>query len=104
MMMKIFIVSLLLLKPLYAEELYKDETITTIPQNTISKENLMSMKKNIGTSDRFIRLTISAIFFSLAWWCRSWILLGIAVFTLYEAVAGWCALYQLIGKNSCPIG
>jgi hypothetical protein len=61
------------------------------------------MKKNIGFTDRMIRLAISVAFFGLAWWYSSWILLAIALFTLYEAVAGWCALYQILGKNSCPI-
>ncbi|OJV09472.1 MAG: hypothetical protein BGO14_02890 [Chlamydiales bacterium 38-26] len=61
------------------------------------------MKKNIGTSDRILRLTIALIFFGLALWQKSWILALVGLFTLYEAAASWCVLYQLIGKNTCPI-
>lgn len=61
------------------------------------------MKKNIGNPDRLIRLTIGIVFLILAWWQNSWIALFIALFTFYEALAGWCLFYQLIGKNSCPI-
>lgn len=61
------------------------------------------MKKNIGTTDRIIRLSIGIIFLIIAWWESSWIALGIAIFTLYEAFASWCLFYQIIGKNSCPI-
>lgn len=61
------------------------------------------MKKNIGTTDRLIRLTLAMVLFALAYWYQSWILLGIGLFTLYEAVASWCVMYALLGKNSCPI-
>jgi len=61
------------------------------------------MKKNIGTSDRLFRLSIAIILLLLAWWVKSWILLGFGLFTLYEAAASWCILYQFTGKNTCPI-
>jgi hypothetical protein len=67
------------------------------------------MKKNIGTSDRLLRACIGLIFLLIAWWLypssgiASSIFFVIALFTFYEALAGWCALYQLLGKNSCDI-
>ena len=61
------------------------------------------MKKNIGTTDRLIRLAIAVLLLALAWWIDSWILLAASLFTFYEALAGWCVLYQLLGKNSCSI-
>jgi len=61
------------------------------------------MKKNIGTVDRLIRLTIAILLFAYAWWAGSWLALAFGLFTLYEALASWCVLYQLLGKNSCPI-
>lgn len=61
------------------------------------------MKKNIGTTDRIIRLLIGIALLALAWWQGSWILLAFALFTFYEALASWCVLYALFGKNSCPI-
>lgn len=61
------------------------------------------MRRNIGTPDRLLRLTISILLFIAAWYFASWILLAFALFTLYEAVAGWCLFYQLIGKNTCHL-
>jgi len=61
------------------------------------------MKKNIGGKDRIIRFLISVILFVLALHFQSWILLLFAIFTLYEAAASWCALYWLLGKDSCSI-
>lgn len=61
------------------------------------------MQKNIGTPDRLLRLAIAIVLLIFAYWYSSWILLGFGLFTLYEAVASWCVLYQLLGRNSCPI-
>lgn len=61
------------------------------------------MKKNIGTPDRLLRLSIGIALLVFAWWQNSWIALAAAIFTFYEALAGWCILYQILGKNSCPI-
>lgn len=60
------------------------------------------MKKNIGTPDRILRLLLGLILLGIAWWHSSWIALAFALFTFYEALAGWCVLYQMLGKNSCP--
>ena len=61
------------------------------------------MKKNIGLSDRIIRFIIAVIVLIYAIWQWSIIALLIAIFTFYETFASWCILYQLLGKNSCPI-
>ncbi|MDP1835429.1 MAG: DUF2892 domain-containing protein [Chlamydiales bacterium] len=61
------------------------------------------MKKNIGTLDRILRLSIGLLLLLYAWWMPSWIALIFALFCLFEAVASWCLFYQIIGKNSCPI-
>lgn len=60
------------------------------------------MKKNIGTSDRLFRLILSIIILGYALWQESWISAIVGLFVLYEALAGWCLFYQLLGKNSCP--
>lgn len=60
------------------------------------------MKKNIDKTGRIIRFLLAIFLFVLAWWFFSWILLAFGIFTLYEALAGWCVYYQLIGKNTCP--
>jgi len=59
------------------------------------------MKKNIGTRDRLIRLFLSGVFFVFALWFSSLLALALGIFTLFEALAGWCILYQLLGKSSC---
>lgn len=61
------------------------------------------MKKNIGTQDRLIRAGMGLLFLALAAWFSSWILLGLALFSFFEAFASWCLYYQLIGKNTCPL-
>lgn len=60
------------------------------------------MKKNIGTKDRLLRLAIAIALFAYAAWQGSWIALLGGLFTTYEALASWCILYQILGKNSCP--
>ncbi len=60
------------------------------------------MKKNIGTTDRLIRLAIAIALFLFAYWKGSWILFAIGLFVLFEAVMSWCVLYQILGKTSCP--
>lgn len=61
------------------------------------------MKKNIGTKDRLIRLTLAILLLAFAWWQSSWIALAASLFTFYEALASWCVLYQFLGKNTCDI-
>ncbi|MGZ3634092.1 MAG: YgaP family membrane protein [Parachlamydiaceae bacterium] len=61
------------------------------------------MKKNIGTPDRLWRFGFGVLFLFLSWWYASWVVFAIALFMFYQAITSWCVLYQLIGKNSCPI-
>jgi hypothetical protein len=59
--------------------------------------------KNIDTTGRLIRLGASLILFACAFWLKSWIALIFALFVLVESALSWCIVYQLLGKNSCPI-
>lgn len=61
------------------------------------------MKKNIGTTDRVIRFILALLLLLYAWWQSSWLALGFSLFTFYEALSSWCIVYQLLGRNSCPI-
>ena len=61
------------------------------------------MKSNIGKVDRIIRLAIAIFLLVYAYLAGSWIAFGFSIFTFYESWAGWCALYQLIGKSTCPL-
>lgn len=64
------------------------------------------MKKNIGITDRLIRLGMGIILLILAYWKGggwiSWTLVAIAAFMIFEAAFSWCLYYHLIGKNTCP--
>ena len=61
------------------------------------------MQKNIGTVDRLLRFLAGLALLAYALWASSWIALLIAAFCFYEALASWCVLYQLLGKNTCPL-
>jgi len=61
------------------------------------------MQKNIGLKDRIFRLVIAGLLLAYAFWQGSIIAALLGAFTLYEALASWCILYWLLGKNSCPI-
>ena len=62
------------------------------------------MKKNIGTPDRVLRFIGAVLILGFAWWQSSWLALALGLFVLYEAFAGWCAMYQLLGINRCKNG
>ncbi|MEY3786595.1 MAG: hypothetical protein RLZ75_802 [Pseudomonadota bacterium] len=61
------------------------------------------MNPNIGKTDRLMRLILAMLLLAYAYWQGSWIALACSLFTFYEAWAGWCAFYQLMGKSSCPL-
>ncbi len=61
------------------------------------------LKKNIGPSGRIFRLAIAMILLMIAVWQKSWIVFLISLFVFFEAWMQWCLIYQLLGKNSCPI-
>jgi len=61
------------------------------------------MQKNIGSGDRIFRFIIAILLFAYSFWQESLFATLLGFFVLYEALASWCAFYQLIGKNTCPI-
>lgn len=61
------------------------------------------MIKNIGFSDRLFRFIIGIVLVGGAFLFKSTSLALIGLFTLYEAASSWCVLYQLIGRNTCPL-
>lgn len=60
-------------------------------------------KQNIGTQGRVFRLIAAVLLLLYAIWEKSWIALIVSLFIFFEALKGWCIIYQLLGKNSCPI-
>lgn len=68
------------------------------------------MKKNVGKTDKIIRLiVVAAIAVVLATGVVAigttlGIILGIVgVIFLFTALVNWCAIYALIGASTCPV-
>jgi hypothetical protein len=57
--------------------------------------------KNMGTTDRLIRIIGGVVISSLAFWGPSnlWFLLGII--PLISGLVGSCGLYSVLGINTC---
>jgi len=60
--------------------------------------------KNIGTFDRILRALLGTGLLILAL-TTTWnpLILLLSGFCFFEALFSWCAFYQAIGKNSCPL-
>ncbi len=63
----------------------------------------MKLSPNINTPGRVIRFLFALLLLGLAYWRGSWILLAAAAFVFFESLMSWCVVYQILGKNSCPI-
>jgi len=65
------------------------------------------MNKNLGTTDRITRLLLAVMVGAGVLVTKSiafqLVLVVLSLFVFYEALAGWCILYALMGKNTCPI-
>lgn len=58
------------------------------------------MKKNVGPTDRIIRLILGAIIIIIGAIFNSWWgLIGVLVFL--TGIIGWCGLYALFGISTC---
>lgn len=70
----------------------------------ITKSQSRKLVKNLGKSDRLLRLAIGAGLLLLAI-TTSWspILIFFAGFAFFEAIFSWCGFYAAIGKNTCPL-
>lgn len=67
------------------------------------------MKKNVGNTDRFVRVMFGIIFLiifmsgaitSSLW---NWIILAVSLVLIITAFATFCPLYALLGKSSCEV-
>ena len=65
------------------------------------------MKKNMGSIDRTIRITIAAIFI-ITWLANlisgatAVVLVSLATVFMVTSLIGFCPLYKLFGINTCP--
>ena len=65
------------------------------------------MKKNMGNTDRIIRLIVAAIFAALYFTNTvtgtfGIVLLALAGVFILTSLVSFCPLYTLIGLNTCP--
>lgn len=63
----------------------------------------MHLKQNLGKSDRVARLVIGIVLLPVSVITGSGLLFLGALFCFYEALASWCIVYQVLGKNTCPL-
>ena len=74
-------------------------------QRQFAKTQTRTVSRNIGASDRLIRLTIAA---ALLLWAitTTWspFLLFLSGFAFFEGIFSWCGLYAALGRNTCPVG
>lgn len=61
------------------------------------------MFQNIGSFDRIVRLSIGVLLLLIGWYSRSGMLVLAGMFALYEGLASWCIVYQVLGINTCPL-
>jgi hypothetical protein len=65
------------------------------------------MKKNIGTKDRLARLALAIILFTVSFFVDNEtakiVLIIISIIALIQSVIGWCGLYAILGKSTCPV-
>jgi len=61
------------------------------------------MKKNMGKTDRILRMILSIIIAGVGYYYKSW--WGLLAFVpLLTAFTGFCPLYRLFGINTCATG
>ena len=70
----------------------------------VAKNSVRGVAKNIGKSDRLVRLAIGI---ALLLWAitTTWspILIFFSGFAFFEAIFSWCGFYATFGKNTCPV-
>lgn len=60
------------------------------------------MKTNLNTLDRWLRVVVGALIFSLGFWGPQtpWAWLGLVL--VVTGLVGHCPIYTLLGLSSCP--
>ncbi len=60
------------------------------------------MKANVGGIDRLLRIVVGTVLLAsgIAGIGVPWTFIGLV--PLFTGLAGWCALYPILGVNSCP--
>lgn len=65
------------------------------------------MEKNVGKTDKTIRIVVGVILLVLAYLLRStgfmWTFIVLGVIALATAAMSFCGLYTLLGVNTCAL-
>ena len=61
------------------------------------------MKKNVGTTDRIIRIIVGIIGIVLGLIYKNLIIGIIGIIILMTGIIGFCGLYTILGINTCKI-
>lgn len=66
------------------------------------------MKKNMGGTDRIIRIIIAAVIGGLYYFGKidgtlAYVLMGLAIVFLLTSFINFCPLYTLFGINTCKV-
>jgi Protein of unknown function (DUF2892) len=66
------------------------------------------MVKNIGQTDKIIRIVAGVILIALDMFevvtgSFSWVLSVVAVILIATALLNFCPLYKVLGKSTCPV-
>ena len=59
------------------------------------------MKVNEGKLDRTVRIVLGLVIIGLGFYYQSW-WGAVGLLTLLTGLSGFCALYTLLGINTCP--
>lgn len=59
-------------------------------------------KPNLDNSGRILRLVLAILMLMYGIGYGSWLAILVGAFVFFEAARGWCVIYQLLGKDSCP--
>ena len=60
------------------------------------------MKKNVGTTDKIVRVIVGVLIILLGLYFKSWWGV-IGIIPLATGLIGYCTLYNLLGINTCKI-
>ncbi len=60
------------------------------------------MKKNVGTTDKIIRIIAGVVIIGFGFYFKSWWGV-IGIIPLITGLIGFCGLYSLFGINTCKI-
>lgn len=61
------------------------------------------MINNIGNKDRKLRIVLGIALLFLGFFYQSGFFILFGAFSIFEGVTSWCALYQILGINTCPV-